>query len=56
MRSAWKMQKDPDIGVHLGEVLASLGNVQAARQVFDMVRRLDPHNAALQAALKRLHP
>jgi len=56
LRGAWKMQKDPDIGVHLGEVLASLGNVQAARQVFDAVRRLDPHNAALQAALKRLHP
>lgn len=54
LRSAWNMRKDPDIGVHLGEVLATQGNVPAARQVFDMVRRLDPHNAALQAALKRL--
>ena len=54
LRSAWNALKDPDIGVHLGEVLATQGNVPAARQVFDVVRQLDPHNAALQAALKRL--
>ena len=54
LRGAWNQQKDPDIGVHLGEVLATQGDAQAAREVFDMVRRLDPHNAALQAALKRL--
>jgi tetratricopeptide (TPR) repeat protein len=54
LRGAWGRQKDPDIGVHLGEVLASQGDLQAARQVFDAVRRIDPNNAALRAALRRL--
>lgn len=56
LRGAWGRQKDPDIGVHLGEVLATQGNLQAARQVFDAVRRIDPGNAALRAALRRLRP
>ncbi len=56
MRTAWAQRKDADVGVHLGEVLWKRGQQKDARQVFEQVRRLDPHNANLQATLKRLQP
>ena len=56
LRAAWVSRKDPDVGVHLGEVLSKQGDTHAAQQVFDEVRKLDPHNATLQETLKRLHP
>jgi tetratricopeptide (TPR) repeat protein len=54
LRAAWTTQRDVEIGVHLGEVLARLGKIQEARAVFAQVRKLDPHNAALAATLRRL--
>ncbi|WP_230474751.1 tetratricopeptide repeat protein [Dyella monticola] len=56
LRSAWQSGKDADVGVHLGEVLWKQGHHQQAEQVFDEVRHIDPHNAALQQTLKRLQP
>ncbi|WEN16836.1 tetratricopeptide repeat protein [Rhodanobacter sp. AS-Z3] len=56
LRGAWLARKDADVGVHLGEVLWQQGHKQDAQQVFDEVRKLDPHNGNLQQALKRLHP
>lgn len=56
LRSAWSARKDADVGVHLGEVLWVQGDKQKAQQVFDEVRKLDPHSVALQKTLKRLHP
>ncbi len=56
LRRAWLARKDADVGVHLGEVLWKQGRKQDAQQVFDEVRKLDPHNNALQETLKRLHP
>lgn len=56
LRSAWQASKDPDIGVHLGEVLWKQGDHAGAQKVFDAVRKLDPHNASLQRTLKRLNP
>ena len=56
LRGAWQAGKDADVGVHLGEVLWKQGDRQDAQRVFDEVRRIDPHNASLQSALKRLHP
>jgi tetratricopeptide (TPR) repeat protein len=56
LRSAWQSGKDADIGVHLGEVLWKQGDHRGAQQVFDAVRKLDPHNASLQSTLKRLNP
>jgi tetratricopeptide (TPR) repeat protein len=56
LRSAWQTGKDADVGVHLGEVLWKEGQQQQAEQVFDEVRRMDPHNVTLQQTLKRLHP
>jgi len=56
LRGAWQTGKDADVGVHLGEVLWKQGHHDQAQQVFDQVRRMDPHNVALQQTLKRLEP
>lgn len=56
LRRAWDKGADPDVGVHLGEVLWKLGKHQHAREVFAKVRKLDPKNASLQRASKELHP
>jgi tetratricopeptide (TPR) repeat protein len=56
LRSAWQTGKDADVGVHLGEVLWKQGHREQAQQVFDEVRRIDPHNVNLQLTLKRLEP
>ena len=37
-----------------GEVLAKLGKLQEAREVFAQVRKLDPHSATLAATMRRL--
>lgn len=56
LKRAWGRQQDPDIGVHLGEVLWRLGQHDHAREVFGKVRKLDPHNPALLRAERTLHP
>ncbi|GGA07813.1 tetratricopeptide repeat protein [Dyella caseinilytica] len=56
LRGAWQNGKDADVGVHLGEVLWKQGHHEQAQQVFDEVRRMDPHNSTLQQTLKRLEP
>lgn len=56
LRGAWQSGKDADVGVHLGEVLWKQGQHEQAQQIFDQVRRIDPHNANLQETLKRLQP
>ena len=56
LRGAWQAGRDADVGVHLGEALWAQGNHADARQVFDEVRKIDPHNASLQNVLKRIHP
>lgn len=56
LKRAWGRQQDPDIGVHLGEVLWKLGQHDHAREVFGKVRKLDPHNPALLRAEWKLRP
>ena len=56
LQRAWHKQQDPDIGVHLGEVLWKLGQQGHAREVFAKVRKIDPHNAALEGTERRLRP
>ena len=56
LRGAWQSGKDADVGVHLGEVLWKQGQHEQAQQIFDQVRRMDPHNVNLQQTLKRLEP
>lgn len=56
LRRAWDKSKDADIGVHLGEVLWKRGDTAGAKAVFAKVRKLDPDNKALRAAMQRLQP
>jgi tetratricopeptide (TPR) repeat protein len=56
LQRAWGRQQDPDIGVHLGEVLWKLGRHDSAREVLGKVRKLDPHNQALKQVERKLHP
>lgn len=52
LRHAYALQKDPDIGSHLGQVLWVLGERDEARKYFDEARKLDPENRSLQRALQ----
>lgn len=56
LQRAWTQQQDPDIGVHLGEVLWRLGQHRQARELFGRVRKLDPGNASLRRAEGSLQP
>ena len=56
LKRAWDRQQDPDIGVHLGEVLWKQGEHADARAVFGKVRKLDPRNPALLKAERKLRP
>lgn len=56
LKRAWDRQQDPDIGVHLGEVLWQQGEHADARAVFGKVRKLDPRNPALLRAERKLRP
>lgn len=56
LQRAWDKSKDADIGVHLGEVLWKRGDVAKAKAVFAQVRKLDPDNKDLRAAMQRLQP
>jgi Flp pilus assembly protein TadD len=56
LQRAWDKSKDADIGVHLGEVLWKRGDVAKAKAVFAQVRKLDPGNKDLRAAMQRLQP
>jgi tetratricopeptide (TPR) repeat protein len=56
LQRAWGRQQDPDIGVHLGEVLWKLGRHDSAREVLGKVRKLDPHNQSLERVERKLRP
>jgi tetratricopeptide (TPR) repeat protein len=53
LRRAYTLQKDPEIGAHLGEVLWVMGRKDEARRYFDEARKLDPDNRSLQRALTK---
>ena len=54
LRRAFALQKDPEIGAHVGEVLWDLGRKDEARKYFEEARKLDPDNRALQRVLKKI--
>lgn len=56
LRRAFALQKDPEIGAHLGEVLWVTGNKDEARKYFEEARKLDPDNRALKRALTKFSP
>jgi len=53
LRRAFSLQKDAEIGAHLGEVLWVTGKKDEARRYFDESRKLDPDNRSLQRALAK---
>jgi tetratricopeptide (TPR) repeat protein len=55
LRRAYALRKDPEIAVHLGEVLWQKGEKSAAQSLLREARAKDPHNDALRATLARLH-
>jgi tetratricopeptide (TPR) repeat protein len=54
LRRAFMLQKDPEIGAHLGEVLWVSGHREEARKVLEQARKLDPENRSLQRVLAKL--
>lgn len=52
LRHAYALQKDADIGSHLGQVLWVLGEREEARKYFEDARKIDPDNRSLQRALQ----
>ena len=52
LRRAFSLQKDPEIGAHLAEVLWVSGKREEARRYFEESRKLDPDNRALKRALQ----
>lgn len=55
MRRAWSLRPDPEIGVHLGEVLWTVGKQDEARKVWREVQSKDPANEVLRSTLARLN-
>lgn len=55
LENAYKVNPDPDIAAHLGEVLWTLGQHDRALSVWKEGVSADSHNETLQETLKRLH-
>ena len=54
LRRAYGLRRDPEIAVHLGEVLWQRGQKSAARQLWSEARAKDPQNDTLRDTLARL--
>ena len=54
LRRAYGLRRDPEIGVHLGEVLWQKGEKSAAQKLWRDARAKDPDNGALRETLARL--
>jgi len=55
LRKAYTLRNDPEIAVHLGEVLWKKGNQEDARKLWREAQAKDPKNDALKSTLARLH-
>lgn len=53
LQQAYDARPDPEIGVHLGEVLWRLGQRDKARAVWKDAQRRAPHDAMVQAVLRK---
>ncbi|HAK92999.1 MAG TPA: hypothetical protein DCP94_15525, partial [Massilia timonae] len=56
LRRAYDLRKDPEIAVHLGEVLWQKGDKSAAEKLWREARAKDPQNDTLRTTLARLRP
>jgi len=54
LRKAYEQRNDPEIAVHLGEVLFKKGQQDEARKLWREARSKDPKNDALKSTLARL--
>ncbi|MBY0243009.1 MAG: tetratricopeptide repeat protein [Burkholderiaceae bacterium] len=55
LRRAYALRSDPEIAVHLGEVLWAQGDKAGAQGLWREARAKDPHNDALKSTLARLN-
>lgn len=55
LRRAYALRSDPEIAVHLGEVLWQKGQKADARKLWRAAHAKDPHNDTLRSTLTRLH-
>lgn len=55
LRKAYSLRNDPEIAVHLGEVLWKKGQKDDARKLWREAQAKDPKNDALKSTLARLH-
>ena len=53
LRRAYKIDPDPEIAAHLGEVLWVQGVKEQARKIWDEALKLHPENEALQSVIKK---
>jgi len=54
LRKAYAQRNDPEIAIHLGEVLWKKGDKDAARKLWREAKGKDPKNEALKNTLARL--
>jgi tetratricopeptide (TPR) repeat protein len=54
LRKAYQLRNDPEIAIHLGEVLWKKGQQDDARKLWREARTKDPQNDALKSTLTRL--
>lgn len=54
LRNAYALRRDPEIAVHLGEVLFKKGQQAAAQELWREARAKDPQNDTLRSTLARL--
>ena len=54
LRRAWALFKDPEVAVHMAEVLWTSGQQAEAREFFEQARQLEPDNRSLQRAIQEL--
>jgi len=55
LRDAYTLRNDPEIAVHLGEVLWAQGDKSGAQKLWREARAKDPNNDALRTTLARLN-
>jgi tetratricopeptide (TPR) repeat protein len=55
LRAAYALRSDPEIAVHLGEVLWAAGKKSDAQKLWREARAKDPKNDSLKNTLARLH-
>jgi tetratricopeptide (TPR) repeat protein len=55
LRRAYALRNDPEIAVHLGEVLFAQGDTSGAQKMWQEAQSKDPKNDALKSTLARLN-